>query len=121
MIAASAAWSTSVTKSLCCFLLTCDTVEVERRAVDDRAGAARGLDGDVEHRMHETRSLCRGSTAAGREMSANARTGARRGAETAGNADRAGPGAIRREDELEKSGAPGGERSEAGREWRHFT
>ena len=51
MIAASAALSTSVTKSLLALGGDGDAVEIARRAIDDPAGAARRLDGDVEHRM----------------------------------------------------------------------
>jgi hypothetical protein len=46
------------------FLADLNQVEIERRPVDDLRGAAGGLDGDVEHGMHEPGSLCRGSAAA---------------------------------------------------------
>jgi hypothetical protein len=52
MIAASAALSTSVTKSLWRLVVILQVLEIERRAVDDLAGAARGLDHDVQSWMH---------------------------------------------------------------------
>jgi hypothetical protein len=50
MIASSAARSTSVTKSFVPLVADLQHVDVQRRAVDDRPGRARGaLHGDVEH------------------------------------------------------------------------
>ena len=42
------------------FLADLDAVQIERRAVDDLSGAARGLDSDIEHRMHERNPLTAG-------------------------------------------------------------
>ena len=60
MIASSAALSTSVTKSFCCFLRI-SIRSRSRDAIDDLSGAARSLDSNVEHGMHEPGSVAGGT------------------------------------------------------------
>ncbi|GGD66702.1 hypothetical protein GCM10010985_21170 [Caballeronia grimmiae] len=45
-----------------------ESIQVERRAVDDLSGAARGLDSDIEHRLHERNPLTAACVAMARAM-----------------------------------------------------